>query len=192
MDLDRKDLTRRQALKALAAATSGFALNFVPRSWKTPVVSVGTLPAHAQISVCPDDMCAIAVTTTMVESGYGDFDFSMCTPNGYYIWNGSTGDGATSSQDNINPDPRVDNETLTIHTAVPGTYSIYVEHYENVPLEMTVHITTAAGVHTVSFTLTGDRAVADVIFPGGTVTWRSDTGFPPCWSRAERSAIKRK
>ena len=41
-------LTRRQALKALAAATGAVVLSNLPTSWKTPVVEVGVLPAHAQ------------------------------------------------------------------------------------------------------------------------------------------------
>ena len=200
----QQNLSRRQAFQVLTAAVGGLALNLIPKGWKTPVVTVGVLPAHAQVSeaptvaptaaptaeptaepLCGGDMCAIATTTTMVgaELGmeYGDFDFSMCTPNGYYIWDGSSGDGATSSQDNIDFDPRVDNETLDIGTAVPGTYSIYLEHYEEVPLEITVQIITDMGVHTTTLTLTTDRAVADVTFPGGNVTWRSDAISPPCW-----------
>ncbi len=41
-------LTRRQALKALAAATGAVVLSNLPTNWKTPVVEVGVLPAHAQ------------------------------------------------------------------------------------------------------------------------------------------------
>ena len=186
MTSDRQKLTRRQTLKALAAAAGGMALNFIPRAWKTPVVSVGALPAHAQISNCPGDMCAIASTTTMVETEfgmqYGDFDFSLCTPNGAYVWGGLSADGATSSEDNIRFDPRIDNETLNIGTAVSGTYSIYLENYSRTRLEMTVHITTDAGIHSTSFVLGEHRAVADVTFPGGTVTWRSDLTLPECWA----------
>jgi hypothetical protein len=192
MASDRQELTRRQALKALTAAAGGVALNFIPKAWKTPVVSVGALPAHAQISDCPGDMCAIASTTTMVESEfgmeYGDFDFSLCTPNGAYVWGGNSADGATSSQDNIAFDPVLDNETLNIGTAVPGTYSLYLENYSGTGLEMTVHITTDAGIHSNSFTLTEHRAVADVTFPGGTVVWRSDLTDPECWGETHRIA----
>jgi hypothetical protein len=202
MDIDRKTLTRRQALKALAAAAGGTALAFMPKAWKTPLVSVGTLPAHAQVSgiaeLCEGDMCATATTTTLVEGDggeeYGDFDFSMCTPNGLYIWDESTGDGATSSPDNSYFDPNADNEWLRIGAgaAVAGTYSIYLEHWSRVPLEITVEIITATGVHTTTLTLNEDRAVADVTFPGGTVTWRSDPGFPACWGEEDRAFKKGK
>jgi hypothetical protein len=41
-------LTRREALKVLAAATGAVALSTLPQTWKTPIVEVGVLPAHAQ------------------------------------------------------------------------------------------------------------------------------------------------
>lgn len=45
-----KSLARRDALKALAAATGAVALAGLPKDWETPVVGVGALPAHAQVS----------------------------------------------------------------------------------------------------------------------------------------------
>jgi hypothetical protein len=194
---DRQDLTRRQALKALTAATGGVALGLIPKAWETPVVSVGALPTHAQVSptpgpTCQGDMCALATTTTMIEGQYGDFDFSMCTPSGLYIWGGSSGDGATSSPDNISFAPHVDSETLDIGTAVPGTYSIYLEQWADQPLEITVQIITATGLHSSSLTLTETRAVADVTFPGGQVTWRSHSGWPLCAAGDRLDFIKEK
>jgi hypothetical protein len=44
-------LTRRELLKILAAASGAAALSTVPNQWKTPVVEVGALPAHAQGSL---------------------------------------------------------------------------------------------------------------------------------------------
>jgi hypothetical protein len=43
-----KNLSRRDALKTLAAATGAVALTSLPNKWATPVVEVGALPAHAQ------------------------------------------------------------------------------------------------------------------------------------------------
>ncbi len=43
-------MNRRQFLKALAVATGVAALSTLPSKWKTPVVEVGALPAHAQVS----------------------------------------------------------------------------------------------------------------------------------------------
>lgn len=41
-------LSRREALKALAAATGAVALSSLPRKWETPLIEVGALPVHAQ------------------------------------------------------------------------------------------------------------------------------------------------
>jgi hypothetical protein len=42
-----RELSRRDALKALAAVTGAVALSSVPNKWVTPIVEFGTLPAHA-------------------------------------------------------------------------------------------------------------------------------------------------
>ncbi len=41
-------ISRRQLLKVLAAAAGTAVLSSVPNKWRTPVVDVGMLPAHAQ------------------------------------------------------------------------------------------------------------------------------------------------
>ena len=46
----KQPLTRRAALKALAAITGSVTLAQLPPTWQTPVVEVGVLPAHAQTS----------------------------------------------------------------------------------------------------------------------------------------------
>ena len=45
-----KSLSRRQALKTLAAATGAIALTNLPGKWETPLVEIGAIPAHAQSS----------------------------------------------------------------------------------------------------------------------------------------------
>ena len=42
------EVSRRQLLKILAAATGTAMLSTVPNEWKTPVIDVGMIPAHAQ------------------------------------------------------------------------------------------------------------------------------------------------
>ena len=41
-------ITRRDALKALAAVTGAVVLSNLPQEWKTPIVEVGVMPAHSQ------------------------------------------------------------------------------------------------------------------------------------------------
>ena len=47
---ERQFLSRRDALKALAAAGGAVALSMLPNKWEKPAVKVGTLPAFAQAS----------------------------------------------------------------------------------------------------------------------------------------------
>jgi len=116
----------------------------------------------------------------VVSQEYADFDFSMCTPNGFSIWNGSSGDGATSSDDNISFTPPVNNETLEIGEAVAGTYSIYLRSFAEVPLEMSMEFITPAGTFTRGWTLEEATHVADIVYPGGALTWVLEPGFPEC------------
>ncbi len=52
MDEPRKTtLSRRDALKTLAAITGAVSLASLPGRWETPLVEAGALPAHAQNSV---------------------------------------------------------------------------------------------------------------------------------------------
>ena len=46
--MSQSPISRRQLLKVLAAAAGTAVLSSVPNKWKTPVVDVGMLPAHAQ------------------------------------------------------------------------------------------------------------------------------------------------
>ncbi len=78
---ESRTLGRRELLKALTA-TGGAALlaNSLPSEWITPIVEIGTLPAHAQISgslspipigppiietLCPTDTHADSITTNL-------------------------------------------------------------------------------------------------------------------------------
>lgn len=47
----KKTLSRREALKTLAAVTGVAVLSSVKNKWETPLVQVGVLPAHAQASL---------------------------------------------------------------------------------------------------------------------------------------------
>ena len=56
---ESKSLSRRDALKAIAAATGAVTLANVPQKWETPLVEVGLLPVHAQSSTCTIQMDGI-------------------------------------------------------------------------------------------------------------------------------------
>jgi hypothetical protein len=47
-----KNISRRDALKLLGAATGAAVLANLPAKWKTPQLASGVLPAHAQTSNC--------------------------------------------------------------------------------------------------------------------------------------------
>lgn len=52
-DKPTRRLTRRQALKRIAAAGGAVVFSNLPQQWQTPLVEVGVLPAHAQGSTQP-------------------------------------------------------------------------------------------------------------------------------------------
>ena len=53
---EKRTLSRRQLLKALVASGSAVtAASFLPCQWRKPVINVGVLPVHAQISPVPTD-----------------------------------------------------------------------------------------------------------------------------------------
>jgi hypothetical protein len=54
-------LTRRDALKTLAAVTGAVTLAGLPGQWETPLVQVGALPAHAQCSLIPGTALVLLV-----------------------------------------------------------------------------------------------------------------------------------
>ena len=57
-------LSRRDALKILAAATGAVALANIPSKWKRPELAAGVLPAHAQTSIVPPVVPVLPTVTT--------------------------------------------------------------------------------------------------------------------------------
>src|SRR5688572_8151277 len=90
-------LSRRDALKVLAAATGAITLSSLPDQWQKPVIEVGLLPAHAQTSVVasPVSISNLADTFTGIndcgnQSGSTDnitFDYDDLSGN---VTSGST------------------------------------------------------------------------------------------------------
>jgi hypothetical protein len=67
-------LTRREALKTLAAVTGAATLASLPKQWETPLIEIGALPAHAQGSelVIPE---VIGIGSTETYTGIGGFSY---------------------------------------------------------------------------------------------------------------------
>ncbi len=111
--MSQSPISRRQLLKILAAAAGTAVLTTVPNKWKTPVVDVGALPAHAQSlsgrgairvivnnnfgapirkSNAPNTVCGIADVTVPVlslencfGSGGGSITFANILPGAYTV-----------------------------------------------------------------------------------------------------------
>lgn len=71
--MEKRPLSRREALKGLAAATGAAALAGLPNKWKTPIVQVGALPAHAQ------------GTFSVEVIGTGDYTNGSTAYNEYFV-----------------------------------------------------------------------------------------------------------
>ena len=89
-------LSRRDALKILAAATGAVALANIPGKWKKPELAAGVLPAHAQTSVLAT--LPTVVTTSITPSispanGTALFDGNVTADGGSpvidkgFVWN---------------------------------------------------------------------------------------------------------
>jgi len=105
----KKTLSRREALKTLAAVTGVAVLSSVKNEWETPLVQVGVLPAHAQAS---------RIANLTLTNGTGGVPFSV-TVNGP----GSNPIRSTAVT-NINFTYDGESKTLTLE---PGTYVITAE-----------------------------------------------------------------
>ncbi len=64
MQASKRVLSRRDALKTLAALSGAVALSSLPNKWNTPLVEVGALPAHAQCTPSPSTGAVFILNTT--------------------------------------------------------------------------------------------------------------------------------
>lgn len=70
----KKNLSRRDILKVLGAASGAAVLANLPAKWSSPELAVGVLPAHAQTSLC------YALTIELVDTDGSAFFQSFQTP----------------------------------------------------------------------------------------------------------------
>jgi hypothetical protein len=59
-------LSRRQLLKALVAAGGAAAVASLPDAWTPPMIEVGTIPAHAQVSPTPTANPPLGIQTCTI------------------------------------------------------------------------------------------------------------------------------
>ena len=88
---EKHTLTRREALKTLAAITGAVSLASLPNNWESPLVEVGALPAHAQSSTT----AAIRANNTgslpvavVLNWPDGSFDSRIIAAGQSYTWSG--------------------------------------------------------------------------------------------------------
>jgi hypothetical protein len=94
-------ITRREALKVLAAATGAVVLSNLPQEWKTPIVEVGVLPAHAQGASGPApqifNMSGFWDTANMGTSVRGVTINPICNVNAVFNYSDALGQVSNST-----------------------------------------------------------------------------------------------
>jgi len=165
-------LNRRRLLKGLAAAGGAAAASaLLPAKWSKPAVSVGVLPAHAQVTGAPDllvQLCwsePIDLDVTVIEPGGGDED--AVGP--------SNPIGPTATYSGDDQDGGCEQITVPAGHAAPGCYHVDVWNWdEQMSGVATLTIVTPAGTFECHLRVPPDTnwmCSADVCFPGGTVNW---------------------
>ena len=191
-------LSRRRLLKALIAAGGATAAaTMLPGKWSKPLVEVGVLPAHAQIS--PDLGTGDLQATLTWNNGAPepcevdavDVDLHAVEPDDTRVyWANSNGPTATLDYDNVcgfGPE----NIFVAPGQAAAGTYQVQVVYwgsfgaFAGAPTTATIRITVFANTpseHVHTFVRNIEVAdnciayrVADITFPAGTVTERTGT-----------------
>jgi hypothetical protein len=192
-------LSRRRLLKVIAA-TSGAAAaaTMVPGKWAKPVVEIGVLPAHAQVSP-PLGTGDLQVTLTWNTGGQPgaaacvagnplatDVDVHVIEPDGTHVFfahrQGTTAELDYDNLVGFGPE----NIYVQPGHAASGTYHTYVVYYCGTPPTIaTIRVRVFANTpqeQVVTFTRSlgqGDPTagfnVADVTFPAGTITETSGT-----------------
>lgn len=184
-------LSRRQALKRLAAATGASALSALPPRWIKPAVQVSVLPAFAQASPTPTPVPTAAPLGTgdlqvFLTWDAGDVfdrvdvDNHVVEPDGtrVYFANPAGPTAQLEADNSVGFGP--ENIFVLPGEAVPGTYRAQIVYYEGAqPAIATIRITVFDGTarqQTATFSrtlVTADRTlainVADITFPDGTI-----------------------
>ncbi|MCB0197386.1 MAG: hypothetical protein KDJ65_35895 [Anaerolineae bacterium] len=75
----KQPISRREALKSLAAVTGAVTLAVLPSKWETPVIEAGVLPAHAQSSATPTPVSAPSPTLVISNLAVTFTGLNNCT-----------------------------------------------------------------------------------------------------------------
>ncbi|HEX8681330.1 MAG TPA: hypothetical protein VF707_03385 [Ardenticatenaceae bacterium] len=208
----KKERVSRRDLLKIAAATGGvFTLGHVPSKWSTPLVEVGYLSAHAQMTPVlgtgdlqvtltwnTGDPNAANCSSGGREQGAVDVDLHVTEPDGTHVyWADEQGTTATLDVDNergLGPE----NIFVSSGGAASGTYQIYIAYFCGavLPTTATVRVRVFANTpqeRSMTFTreLTAENPdvginVASVTFPGGVI--QETTGTQPTLLAAESNS----
>ncbi|MDX1521995.1 MAG: hypothetical protein R3264_10240 [Anaerolineae bacterium] len=168
---------RRRLLKMLAASSGAAAVVALPRRWVTPVIEVGTLPAHAQVSPNPVGLLRIEMTwdtnADMELHCYEQCDSGSFIDVAPKFFGGPTGNfihhlgdvtGGTGSREVIEP--------IVPEVLCDGELGIHIGHVTGeLPTTAKVTVTTSQGVFVFTrvFNFSGFQNVAGISYPGGSV-----------------------
>jgi hypothetical protein len=163
-----KSLSRRQALKTLAAATGAIALTNLPGKWETPVVEIGAIPAHAQSSgLTISNLTGSIPTINNCQNGNGSSEiltFNYNDPTGRvttgsminefyeYLPSGFSGDDSLPITD-----PRVTHNGNGYAGTITVTYC--AEFEGDTQIRETISLTNAAGMTSNVLSITLDAPV---------------------------------
>jgi hypothetical protein len=144
-------LSRRDALKALAALSGAVALSHLPRAWRTPRVTVGSLPAHACVSSTPPfaepGQIIASATWSPAVDGEIYLDIAVGDCEGIDFLETDSTDSGTGPL-NVSAEGLAD-----------GSYVIDLDYYGTIPLTAAVTVTTEFGTTVFQGTIPADRLV---------------------------------
>jgi hypothetical protein len=189
-EAQEKRLGRRALLKALAASGGAVtAAMLLPGEWAKPVVEVGVLPAHAQVTPVAGDL---DVALSWEDTGtFVDFELHVVDPADGTDLSGNTAGLVSATLQHSGNAPAGNNGTETVGNSIPGvlatgTYQIYLTHVSGPTTPGSyLDVTVTANGTPQTFNMLGvfgapneSRRVADVTFPPGTVTDRVGDPYP--------------
>ncbi|RMD50958.1 MAG: twin-arginine translocation signal domain-containing protein [Candidatus Thermofonsia bacterium] len=119
---NRQQLSRRDALKVIAAVTGAATLTNLPNKWVKPVLDAGVLPAHAQTTPTPQPPNSFVVKAFWTD-GNNDVDLILEEPDGTRVHPAL--DGATGTYTTWSDNPPREETTLTTNAPASQTFKVF-------------------------------------------------------------------